>query len=225
MRAAAEIARLLRDACQERGRAHLALSGGMTPALTYELLAREELDWDGVHVWFADERCVPPDDPESNYRLAADTLLDEAQVPCQQVHRMIGEIPPAEGAMRYALEMAGALPADPAGTPVFDLVVLGIGPDGHIASLFPRSSAVRQESPPTCIAVTDSPKPPPERLTLSLPVLRAARGCMLLATGESKAEALAGMLADPTDHVPASLLRRGRLIVIADDQAMPDGRR
>ncbi len=138
---------------------------------------------------------------------------------------MIGEIPPAEGAMRYALEMSGALPSDPSGTPVFDLAVLGIGPDGHVASLFPRSSAVRQESPPTCIAVTDSPKPPPERLTLSLPVLRAARGCMLLATGESKAEALAGMLADPTDHVPASLLRRGRLIVIADDEAMPDGQR
>ena len=225
VRAAAEIARLLRDACRERGSAHLALSGGTTPALTYELLAREEVDWEAVQIWFADERCVAPDDPESNYLLADRTLLDAARVPPEQVHRMIGEMPPAEGAMRYALEMAGALPCDPAGTPVLDLIVLGIGPDGHVASLFPRSSAVRQESPPTCIAVTDSPKPPPERLTLSLPVLRAARGCMLLATGQSKAEALAGMLDDPSDHVPASLLRRGRLIVIADDEAMPGGRR
>ena len=224
VRAAGDIARLLRDACAERGEAHLALSGGTTPALTYELLAREDVDWNAVHVWFADERCVDPEDPESNYRLARDTLLAPAGVPPERVHRMVGELPPAEGAMRYALEMSGAMPAGPGSAPLFDLIVLGIGPDGHIASLFPSSSATRAESPPTCIPVTDSPKPPPERLTLSLQVLRAARACLLLATGESKADAVAAMLSEPTDHVPASLLRRERLILIVDDEAMPGER-
>lgn len=117
VRAAADIARLLRHACRERGQAHLALSGGTTPALTYELLAREDVDWGEVQIWFADERCVGPEDPDSNYRLAAETLLQPAGIPSGQVHRMSGELPPAEGAMRYSLEMAGAMPAGTGSSP------------------------------------------------------------------------------------------------------------
>ena len=138
---------------------------------------------------------------------------------------MEGELEPSEGAQRYALELAEHLPLDSATSqPVLDVIVLGIGPDGHVASLFPGSSALRAVDPPPCIAIRDSPKPPPERLTLSLPVLRAAAGCLLLATGASKADAVSAMLSDPTEHVPASLLRRERLSVIVDDGALPGGR-
>jgi 6-phosphogluconolactonase len=217
-RAAAHISRVLRAACQERGGAHLALSGGTTPGVTYELLGRDpELDWSRIDVWFADERCVPPSDPESNHLLAQRTLLEPAQVAAERVHRMEGELGPAQGASRYSAELRRVLGAEP----VLDLIVLGIGPDGHVASLFPGSPLLSGEQHEPCIGVTSSPKPPPERLTLSLQVLRAARGCVLLATGASKADAVDAMLAEPTPHVPASMLRRGRLTVITDDAAAP----
>jgi 6-phosphogluconolactonase len=101
-------------------------------------------------------------------------------------------------------------------------VILGIGPDGHVASLFPGASTLDADEHDLCLAVLDSPKPPPERLTLSLPLLRAARGCTLLATGASKADAVSAMLGEPSRHVPASLLRRERLTVIVDDAAAPE---
>ena len=108
--------------------------------------------------------------------------------------------------------------------PVLDLVVLGIGPDGHVASLFPGAATLDAGADAVCLGVHDSPKPPPERITLSLATLRAARECMLLATGASKADAVAAMLGEPSHHVPASLLRRERLTVILDDAAAPAGR-
>ncbi len=107
--------------------------------------------------------------------------------------------------------------------PVLDLIVLGIGPDGHVASLFPGAPTLDAGEQAVCLGVLDSPKPPPERITLSLAVLRAARGCLLLATGSSKADAVDAMLGPPSNHVPASLLRRERLTVIVDDAAAPDG--
>lgn len=236
-RAALEIGRRLDSARRERGVAHLALSGGTTPARTYELLASELADWDAVEVWFADERCVGPEDEQSNYRLARETLLAPAGVPDEQIHRMEGELGPQEGAERYARALRERVaPEDdpdsgsPAGgeagasgpaTPALDVVVLGIGPDGHIASLFPGAPTLEADPQTLCLGVHDSPKPPPERITLSLRVLRAARGCVLLATGAAKADAVAAMLAAPSHHVPASLLRRGRLSVIVDDAAAP----
>jgi 6-phosphogluconolactonase len=104
---------------------------------------------------------------------------------------------------------------------VLDLVLLGIGPDGHIASLFPGADTLQAPEDALCLGVHDSPKPPPERITLSLAVLRAARACMLLATGSSKSDAVSAMLGEPSSHVPASLLRRERLAVIVDDAAAP----
>ncbi len=203
-RAAAHVERELAQAVATRGVAHLALSGGTTPGRTYELLAQGDVGWKDVHVWFADERCVPPDDEESNYRLAAQTLLDPAGVPAARVHRMEGELGPDEGARRYADALARTIAAPP----ILDVVVLGIGPDGHVASLFPGAPTLDAGEEAICLPVADSPKPPPERITLSLATLRAARGCVLLATGASKADAIAAMLAEPTRHVPASLLRR-----------------
>jgi 6-phosphogluconolactonase len=225
-RAAAHVARQLRHACDERGVAHLALSGGTTPGRTYELLGAKPQELDSVEMWFADERCVGPQDTESNYRLVAETLLSGATIAPERVHRMVGELGPEKGARGYARELAAHLPGaarSQPGPPVLDLIVLGIGPDGHVASLFPGAATLDAGEDAVCIGVSDSPKPPPERITLSLAVLRAARECVLLATGASKADALAAALAVPSRHVPASLLRRERLTVIADDAAAPAG--
>ncbi len=251
-RAALEIVQSLQGARRARGVAHLALSGGTTPARTYELLAGEMPDWDGVHVWFADERCVGPRDEQSNFRLAHEALLGPAGIPPERIHRMEGELGPEEGAQRYAQALREGVPAeadttspgqggDPrqigdrghavkaggetaagaGGLPALDVVVLGIGPDGHIASLFPGASTLDAGEQELCLSVRDSPKPPPDRITLSLAVLRAARSCLLLATSAEKSDAVSAMLGDPTKHVPASLLRRGRLSVIVDDAAAP----
>jgi 6-phosphogluconolactonase len=237
-RAALEIARGVDDARRARGVAHLALSGGSTPVRTYELLASELADWGAVEVWFADERCVGPEDEQSNYRLARETLLAPAGIPTERIHRMEGELGPEEGAERYARALRERVTPEedpdsspPAGeepgmsgpaTPALDVIVLGIGPDGHVASLFPGAPTLDHGDPQTlCLGVHDAPKPPPERITLSLQVLRAARSCVLLATDAAKADAVAAMLGQPSRHVPASLLRRGRLSVIVDDAAAP----
>lgn len=225
-RAAAHVVRQLQRAYEERGVAHLALSGGTTPGRTYELLGAKPEDLDGVQVWFADERCVGPQDEESNYRLAEQTLLTGDAIAPERVHRMVGELGPEEGASRYARELSQSVAGedeDPAALPVLDLIVLGIGPDGHVASLFPGASTLDAEPGAVCLGVHDSPKPPPERITLSLGVLCAARECLLLATGASKADATSAMLAESSRHVPASLLRRERLTVIVDDAAAPEG--
>jgi 6-phosphogluconolactonase len=214
-RAAATVQRLLEHALSERGCAHLALSGGGTPSATYELLAAQLTGWQDVQVWFADERCVPPEDEESNYLLARRTLLDPAAIPPAQVHRMRGELGPDEGAASYASELTAAAGE----VPELDVIVLGIGPDGHVASLFPGASTLDAAEAELCLGVRGSPKPPPERITLSLSMLRRARSCVLLATGASKADAIAAMLGQPTRSVPASLLRRERLTAIVDDAA------
>ncbi len=225
-RAAAEAIRHLQLARRERGVAHVALSGGTTPGRSYELLAEHPHEWAGAEIWFADERCVAPQDERSNYRLVAESLLAGAEIPPERVHRMAGELGPEEGARRYAQalsERVAPRSAEQPGPPALDLIVLGIGPDGHIASLFPGASTLDAGEQEICQGIADSPKPPPERITLSLAVLRAARTCLLLATGASKADAVAAMLGEPSRHVPASLLRRERLTVIVDDAAAPGG--
>jgi len=222
VRAAADIARHLQRVRTERGTVHLALSGGTTPKRAYELLADEPIDWSRVELWFADERCVGPEDEESNYRLASDTLLRGAPIPAEQIHRMQGELGPEEGARRYALELSQHATASAEELPVLDLIVLGIGPDGHVASLFPGAATLDAGEHAVCLGVSDSPKPPPERITLSLAVLRAAGRCVLLATGAGKSDAVNAMLAEPSRHVPASLLRRERLTAIVDDAASPN---
>jgi 6-phosphogluconolactonase len=220
-RAAAEVLRQLARARRERGVAHIALSGGGTPQRTYELLAQSPQEWEDVEVWFADERCVSPEDEQSNYLMAAERLLGPAEIPSERVHRMEGELGPEEGARCYARELARSFPDQ--SPPVLDVVVLGIGPDGHVASLFPGAPTLEAGPEEVCLPVRDSPKPPPERITLSLPVLHAARSCLLLASGASKADAVSAMLSEPSRHVPASLLRRERLTVIVDDAAAAGG--
>ena len=222
VRAADEVLRAVAAARAERGRVHIALSGGRTPARTFALLADAGDDWDEVDVWFADERCVAPEDEQSNYRLARECLLDPAGIAPERVHRMPGELGPDAGASRYAQELLATVArasASAPGPPALDLIMLGIGEDGHVASLFPDALALSAGEECVCLGVRESPKPPPERITLSLAALRAARRCLLVATGPGKASAVAGMLGEPSPRVPASLLRRARLTVILDDAA------
>jgi 6-phosphogluconolactonase len=220
--AAVEIAHALRHAMEHRGVAHLALAGGNTPRRAYELLAGLRDDWGGVELWYGDERCVGAEDPESNHRLVAESLLAHIHGPPPQEHRLAGELGPEVAAEDYAaLLQARVPPAGEWGLPALDLALLGLGEDGHTASLFPDHPEVQDESGALCLPVREAPKPPPERVTLSLPVLRAARGCLLLVTGSGKADALARVLAGPDPRIPASLLDSEHLHVVADEAAAP----
>jgi 6-phosphogluconolactonase len=221
--AAGEIARALREALERRGVAHLSLAGGATPRRAYELLAGLVEDWSAVELWYGDERCVGPEDPESNHQLVAGSLLAGISAPPGLEHRILGELGPDAAAAAYATLLRERVPAEEdgvaSGLPTLDLALLGLGEDGHTASLFPGHPEVQNDSGALCLPVRDAPKPPPERVTLSLPVLRAARGCLLLVTGAGKAEALAAVLTGPDPRVPASLLTSERLHVVADAAA------
>jgi 6-phosphogluconolactonase len=185
---------------QARGRMTLALAGGATPRGLYERLAgpwRDRIDWPRVHVFWGDERCVPPTHADSNYRLAWESLLQHVPVPAAQIHRIAGEIEPAAAARQYGATLAAEFDASAGTPPVFDLILLGLGADGHTASLFPGHAAV-DDTRHTVLAI------PPEggrsaRITLTLPVLNAARAVLWLVTGETKAAALAAVL----DGLPA----------------------
>jgi len=220
VKCAEALALLLGNALSERGVAHIALNGGSTPRDVYERLPPMLDDWSGVHVWFGDERCVPADDEESNYRLAAETLIAGAGLGADLVHRMRGELGPEEGARAYAAEMAEHLELDDAGIPILDVAHLGLGPDGHTASLFPNHPALQITGWAT-VGIDDSPKPPPERISLTLATLNAARRRVLHTVGEGKRDAVSRVLAPPDPGTPASLLERLGLEIIVDDAAHP----
>jgi len=214
------LAEHLRAALDARGEAHLALNGGSTPRPVYEQLPGLLGDWSAVHLWFGDERCVPPGDAESNFRLASETIVAGAGLPADRVHRMRGELGPDEGARAYGAELAEHLPLDDVGIPVLDVVHLGMGPDGHTASLFPHHESL-QVSGWATVAEHGSPKPPPERISLSLACLNAARARVLHTVGEGKREALARALGEPSAATPASLLARDDLDLVVDAAALP----
>src|SRR5437868_11764703 len=172
--AAADIAQALRD-----GARSLVLTGGTTPKRCYELLAELDVQWGRVAVLFGDERCVPPDHPDSNYRMAKETLLD--RVLPASVFRIPAELGPDEGADEYAEVVANVAP--------LDFVLLGVGEDGHIASLFPGHPALQSDG--LTVGIHDSPKPPPERVSITLEAFRDAGRVLILATGKGKADAVA----------------------------------
>lgn len=218
--AAERIAAAIADARAERGAAHLALAGGNTPRAAYEALAGLVADWADVHLWFGDERCVEPDDVESNYRMLRESLLARAAIPEAQVHRIAGELGAEPAAERYEGELRTVLgPVDPeAGIPVLDLALQGLGEDGHTASLFPGAETLDARGA-ICLPVHGSPKPPPDRVTMSLDLLGAARAVVVLASGGGKAEAVRGIQAGPARAVPASLLPRDRTELVLDTAA------
>lgn len=202
--AAASGARVLesgRQALERHGRFLLGVSGGRTPAATFAWLtsARAAFDWTRAQLYFADERAVPPDHADSNFRMVRETLIDPLHIPPRQIHRMKGEYPDLEAA---AEEYEARLPA------ALDLVLLGIGEDGHIASLFPGGAAVI-ELERRVLPVLDAPKPPPRRLTLTPRALAEAHEVLVLATGEAKAAAVAAALEGEgaEGEVPARLVR------------------
>jgi 6-phosphogluconolactonase len=151
--------------------------------------AEAGLSWDPVEFYWGDERCVPPDHADSNYRLAAEALLNPAGIPAPKRHRLRGELPPEEAARLASKELRETLPSSPDGIPMLDLVFLGMGEDGHVASLFPCATeeVLRSREP---VLEVIGPKPPPQRLTLGFPVLAAARQVWVLASGVGKEDAL-----------------------------------
>jgi 6-phosphogluconolactonase len=217
-RAADVVGLLLDEALAARGVAHLALAGGSTPKRCHELLAERRESWDGVHLWESDERCVAPDDDESNWKMIDASLVSRIAIDEAQLHRAPGELGPDAGADAYEDELRRVI--DAAGAPVLDIVMCGLGEDGHTMSLFPGHPEVHERSR-LVVGVRESPKPPPDRLSFTLPVAHAARRTILLTAGASKADALAAVLEGEDERVPASLLRGGRLEVIADDAAAP----
>ncbi len=216
-------------AINAKGSFSVALAGGSTPKAMYDLLAQGEpsdvprppywpFDWANVHVYFGDERCVPPDHPDSNYKMAHDELLSRVPIPPQNVHRMRGEIEPNEAAKEY-----GRLLKQNFGDGGLDLILLGMGNDGHTASLFPYSPALR-ETDHRCVAhfVENSTTGRSWRITLSAPFINKSHEVLILVAGAAKAQRLAEVLAGPleAERLPIQLIQpSGHLIWMIDEAA------
>src|SRR5512133_2788676 len=189
-----------------------ALSGGRIAARFFEALEHRELAQrlarTPLHYFWGDERCVPPDDNESNFKLARKLLLDVLQVPPERLHRIKGELEPALASSEAETELRQVVPSNAAGQPVLDWLFLGMGEDGHIASLFPGEPVAVRNNPAVFRPVT-SPKPPPHRITLGYPSIAAARHIWVLVSGGGKADALRGSLS-PESQTPIAWLRRLR---------------
>lgn len=192
--AAAAAERLVRAA---RVGGSLVLTGGSTPADAYREAAAREADWSNVELWWSDERCVPPDDELSNYGLAKRTLLDHLERGPAAVHRIEGELGKDQAAANYDREVDGNS---------LDLLLLGVGPDGHVASLFPNAPTLQARG--RVVPAEARLEPFVDRVTMTLPTLQASRAILFLITGESKAEAVRRTFAEkPSSETPASLVR------------------
>lgn len=207
------------DAAREEGRElHIALAGGSTPQRAYELLADVSGSWAHVHLWLGDERCVPEDDEEANVRMVRESLLaGPARDGPPVLHPVACPEVPEDAAWLYGREVLKHMPGA-----VFDIVLLGMGPDGHTCSLFPGHPVLEVRDAPVA-PVRESPKPPPERVTLTLPVVRRARYTLLLVSGEGKRDALARAL-DGDMSIPLARLGEGLDEVACDRAAAPPGR-
>lgn len=213
-------------AIAQRGTANIVLTGGGTGI---KLLARlgthdDRIDWSKVHLFFGDERYVPDGDDERNDKQAREALLDRIDIPAANVHAM----PAADGdfgddldaaALAYEQVLAGQAEAGEP-TPIFDVHLLGMGPEGHINSLFPHTIAVRENNR-IVVGVPDSPKPPPQRITLTLPAIQRSREVWLVVSGEGKAEAVAAAVggADPDDWPAAGAVGREATVWFLDEDA------
>ena len=208
-------------AMADRGAFTVALSGGNTPRAAFGLLAREprveQISWSDVFVYFGDERCVPPDDEQSNYRMAEKAFLSAVPIPRANVHRIAGEADPGHAANEYA----SLIRANFGNAPVFDLVMLGMGPDGHTASLFPGSSPEVDDQ--ALVRAVYSKSQMMWRVTITPSVINHARNVVFAIEGSDKAAALAEVYEGPSDPVkyPAQIVRpvSGRLVWMVDDLA------
>lgn len=224
--AAERVAAICARTVAARGACAVALSGGDTPKPLYARLAEEpyrrQVPWDRLEVFWGDERCVPPDDARSNFHMAHETLLAKVSIPAEHIHRMPADTADHEAAARAYAEMLRArLPATADGWPRFDLILLGIGANAHVASLFPRTAALRERNRAVVAELVEDAAM--WRMTLTVPVLTRAAAILFLGTGASKAEAVRAGLEGPADgyDVPAALIRPvdGRVTWILDAAA------
>ena len=225
-RAARHFVELAEQAVAARGRARIAISGGSTPKATFQLLGdpaqpwRARMPWDLIELFWVDERCVPPDHPDSNYRMTREALLDRAPLRPEQIHRMEGELDPEEGAARYESGLRNTFRLEGAETPVFDLIQLGMRPDGHTASLFPHTAALHELGR---ISVANHVQNKDAwRITLTWPVVNHARHVFFLIAGADKAAILCDVFLGPRDveRLPSQLIRpAGGILTLILDKA------
>jgi 6-phosphogluconolactonase len=190
---------------------HVALTGGSTPRVAYERAAAMREDWSGVHIWFTDERCVPPDHEHSNFGMADRALL--SRVDGATVHRMRGELGPEDGAAAYQNEL------EEFGPEALDFILLGLGPDGHICSLFPGDDALGERERLAVGVETPGMAPLVSRITLTLPVVNASAQIVFLIAGEDKAEAVRRVFAGPPDPTAPGSLVEGNVVALLDTAA------
>lgn len=223
--AAEAFAKYAADAVSARGVARIAISGGSTPKRMFELLAEEpfrsQIDWSKLLLYWVDERCVAPDDADSNYRMTREHLLSKVPIPEANVFRMDGEINPEEAASRYEATLRNTFRLEGAETPAFDLLLLGMGDDGHTASIFPQTSAI--DAMGTLVTANHVPQKDSWRITLTWPVINTARNVVFLIEGTAKADVLHEVLLgeyDP-DRLPSQLIRpdSGKLGLLLDAEA------
>jgi 6-phosphogluconolactonase len=222
--AAETVAQLAAEAVEDRDRFTIALSGGSTPKNLFTLLAtnaRTSLPWDRMFFFWSDERHVPPTDPDSNYRMADEAMLSKVPVPAENVFRFQAENPDAAAVAEAYEETIRKFFQQESGIPSFDLILLGMGPDGHTASLFPGTDALQEKS--RLVAANWVEKLKTSRLTFTLPLLNAARNVMFLVSGTDKAAMLKTVLEEdvPGEQYPAKLVRptAGKLIWTLDRAA------
>lgn len=224
--AAVFFVRSAQEAVSLRGRFSVALAGGATPRTLYRSLASaafaEKIPWKSVHLFWGDERALPPDHPDSNYHLAEEALISHVPIPSKNVHRMPGERSDLQAAAAvYEKTLRDFFGPSERGWPSFDLVLLGIGPDGHTASLFPGSPVLKETV--RWVAAPYVEKLNAARLTLTLPVLNHARRVIFLAAGQEKASIMRDVLSDdpPSTDLPARLVQpwRGERLFFLDQDA------
>jgi 6-phosphogluconolactonase len=214
------------QAVAARGRARIAISGGSTPKAAFALLAdpkqpwRARMPWPQLDLWWVDERCVPPDHPDSNYRMTREALLDQVPLAPEQIHRMEGELEPAAAAARYEAELRNGFRLEGAELPQFDLVQLGMGPDGHTASLFPHTQALAEQNR---LAVANHVEAKESwRVTLTSPVINCGAEVFFLIGGADKAQVLkeVWMGARDPERLPSQLIRpAGGILTLLLDRA------
>jgi 6-phosphogluconolactonase len=214
---AGEVANRLVDAAARGG--HIALTGGSTPGIAYERAASMGADWTRSVLWFGDDRAVPPDDDRSNYKLAKDTLLDRVapELGPRAVHRIEGELGHDEAAARYEELLRSEVGGD---VPALDLILLGLGSDGHCGSIFPGKPAFDERERAVVGVPEAGLEPYVPRVTMTLPVFNAGRDVLFMVTGESKADAVARAFGgEPREDTPASYVRPPNLTVLLDPPA------
>jgi 6-phosphogluconolactonase len=211
-RAAQYFVEMIGEAVAGRGRARIAISGGSTPKATFQLLAdpsepwRNRVPWENLDIYWVDERAVPPDNIESNYRMTREALLDHVPLKPEQIHRMEGELDPEVAASRYESELRNSFRLEGAESPRFDLVELGMGTDGHTASLFPYTPAIHEMS--RLVTANHVQNKDAWRITLTWPVIDHASSVFFLIAGADKAEILKEVLTGPHDpeRLPSQLI-------------------